>query len=491
MHEDLFRDVAEAIDNGVPDNIADAAPRGNAKSTIISFALPIWAAVYKKKHYIIITSDTADQANDFLANIRSEFEDNERIINDFGYLEGEIWTNNDLILITGDVRIQALGAGKKIRGRRFRQWRPDLIICDDLENDENIQSPDQRKKMKTWHDKALSKAGDERTDKIVVGTIMHYDSLLSKLVANPLYKTKVYRAIIQWSNSPLWDQWEKIITDLSNLARMEDAYAFYIANKDAMLEGTRVLWPAKEPYYSLMLQLVADGPAAFSSEKQNEPLAAEDRWFQEKWIQYYDDSEIAGKDLYIVGWCDPSMGKMGGDYSAIITLGADLNYQVYVLDADIARRHPDIIIAQMLSNQRRFQYKDFGIETNQFQEFFSDSTKKAMEDEGIDMNIRGVKQHTDKILRIQSLQPDIKNGRVKFRRDQKELVQQLVNFPSDAHDDGPDALEGAMGLLGKRSAVADWYKEQAHAVAREQANPQSHFQNLAVQNAIDVLRQRT
>lgn len=466
MHEELFAELQEAIENKTPDNIAAAAPRGNAKSTLASFALPIWCAVFKKKHYIVIVSDTADQANDFLSNIRAEFEDNSLLIDDFGYLEGLVWTNSDLILHGDEVRIQALGAGKKIRGRRYKQWRPDLIICDDLENDENIQSPDQRKKMESWHAKALSKAGDERTDKVVVGTIMHYDSLLSKLLKNPIYKTHKYQAIINWSASSLWDEWQRIITNLENENRMKDALSYYEQNKDALLEGTKVLWPEKESYYNLMLQFIADGPAAFSSEKQNEPLSDDDRRFLPQWIQYYEDSDLVGKELYVVGWVDPSMGKQGGDTSAIITVASDYNYQVYILDADIAKRHPDIIALDVIAKHRKYQYKDFGVEANQFQEYFKDTLKVKAEEAGVDIPLKGIKQHSDKILRIQSLQPDIKNGRVKFKRDQQQLIEQLINFPSAAYDDGPDALEGALSLLGRRSAIADFYKEQAHETGK-------------------------
>lgn len=474
MHTEMFTVLQETIDNSTADNVALAAPRGNAKSTLISFALPIWCAVYKKKHYIIIVSDTSGQADDFLNNIKNELEDNEYILHDFGDLSGEIWTNSDIIL-HNDVRIQGLGAGKKIRGRRYKQWRPDLIIADDLENDENVQSSDQRKKMEDWHNKALAKAGDERTDRIVVGTILHYDSLLAKLLKNPVYFSRKYRAVINFSTSLLWDEWEKIIVNLENEARLKDAAAFFESHKEEMLAGTHVLWPTKEPYYNLMIQRIADGPAAFSSEKQNEPLSDDERRFQPDWIQYYDDSDIIGKDLYTVGWVDPSMGKAGGDYSAIITLGMDSNDQVYVLSADIQKRHPDVIADDAISHYLKYHHKELGIESNQFQEFFKDTVRAKAAEKGLQIPIKGVAQHSDKTLRIQSLQPDVKNGRVKFRRDQQMLIEQLVNFPSADHDDGPDALEGAMKLLGRHDAVAEYYKELAHEASKQ--SQESYIKN--------------
>lgn len=467
MHEALFNEIQEAIENKEPDNNAYAAPRGNAKSTIISFALPIWVAVYRKKHYIVIVSDTADQSNDFLMNVKAEFEDNDLLIDDFGDLTGFVWTNSDIILRGDTVRIQALGAGKKIRGRRFKQWRPDLIIGDDLENDENIQSPEQRQKMESWHSKALSKAGDERTDKIFIGTIMHYDSLLAKLLKNPTYKSTKYQAVINWSASPKWDEWEKIVTNLEDSDRLVNASNYFKENKQEMLEGTKVLWEAKEPYYNLMLQRIADGPAAFSSEKQNEPLSDDERRFHPDWIAYYDDTEVAGKDLKMVMFIDPSLGKKGGDYSAIIILGGDANGQVYVLVADIQKRHPDLIISDAMSHLGSFAVPTIGVEENQFQEYFKDSFAKELVDKKFNVIVRGVRQNADKILRIQSLQPDVKNARVKFKRDQQKLIEQLVNFPSADHDDGPDALEGAMTLLGKRSALADFIKEQANETSKE------------------------
>lgn len=470
LHEDLFSDLESAIQNGVSDKLVRAAPRGGAKTTITSLSLVIWCALYQKKHYIILVSDTVDQAQDFLGNIRTEFEDNERIREDFGTVEGEIWTQTDIITAQ-DVRIQALGAGKKIRGRRYKQYRPDLIICDDLENDENIASVDQRNKMEEWFSKALSNAGDERTDIVVIGTVMHTDSLLSKIIRNPTYHSKIYKAILNWSNSKLWDEWERIVSNLDDQDRLLHGRDFFDTNKDVMLKGTKVLWPAREDYYTLMLARVAVGPAAFSSEKQNEPLSREDQRFLPEWIRFYDDEEILGQELFVVGWCDPSLGKKAGDYSAIITLGQNTNGVCYVLDADILRRRPDAIIMDVIYKHDQYNFTKFGVEENQFQEFFKDELMKKAQEMDRSINIKGVRQHSDKLLRIESLQPDIKNGRIRFKRDQSLLLQQLYNFPLADHDDGPDALEGAMSLLQKRTAVAQYFKE---SVQNEQ-NPGAVF----------------
>ncbi len=479
----MFRELQNIVLNGHPDDSVWAAPRGNAKSTIVSMALIIWVSLYKHKRYTLLVSDTADQADDFLSNVKTEFENNDQIIDDFGLMQGEVWTSSNIIL-ANEVRIQSLGAGKKVRGRRHMQFRPDLIVCDDLENDESVVSQDQRKKTDSWYKRALSKAGAEYTDKIVVGTVIHPDSLLAKLLKNPAYLSHKYRAVIEFSHSPKWDEWEALVTNLDNPTRLADARAFYETHKDEMLEGTSVLWAKKEDYYSLMLQRIADGPAAFSSEKQNEPINDDDRRFEESWIHYYDDAELIGKDLFIVGYVDPSMGKKGGDYSAIIVIAIDVNGQIYVLVADIQRRDPELIISDSISIQRQVHMQVLGVEIVAFQEYFKNNFVKAVqaleeEDKRLSLSVRGVKVNTDKILRIQSLQPDIKSGRIKFKREHTKLIEQLVGFPTADHDDGPDALAGAVQLLGRRSAIQEYYKEQTNE--SNQQDIQSFLQNSSLQ----------
>ena len=156
-----------------------AAPRGHAKSTNLTFKDSLHAVVYGYKHYILLLSDSSEQAEGFLDEIKTELEENADLIEDFGSLKGEkTWRSNG-ILTKNDIKVEAIGSGKKVRGRKHRNWRPDLIVLDDIENDENVNTPEQRKKLKSWFEKAVSKAGDTYTDIMYIGTVLHYDSLLS------------------------------------------------------------------------------------------------------------------------------------------------------------------------------------------------------------------------------------------------------------------------------------------------------------------------
>ena len=446
---------------------AVAAPRGHAKSTNLTFKGTMHSTLYGYKHYPIIISDSSEQAEGFLDNIRVEFEENTAILEDFGPLAGSVWRSNVLVTKT-NIKIEAIGSGKKIRGRKHRNWRPDLIILDDVENDENVRTPEQRSKLKNWFDKAVSKSGDDYTDIVYIGTLLHYDSLLAKTLTNPAYRSIKYKAVIQFSQADdLWQQWESIFTDLSNDDREADALAFFQAHKAAMLEGTQVLWEEKLSYYDLMVMRVSEGEASFNSEEQNEPINPDDCLFMEEWFEYYNEAEINFRDpvFDFFGFIDPSLGKTKrSDFSAIVTLAKHRSSgYMYVVDADIERRHPDRIIADVLAKERWLRasfghgYRKLGAETNQFQWFLKEELAKASAKAGLYLPIEEVQQTSDKVMRIQTLQPDVKNKYIKFNRRHKRLLEQLTQFPMGAHDDGPDALEGARSIAKrvKRFRILD------------------------------------
>lgn len=435
------------------------APRGHAKSTTFTFKDSIHAAVYGYKHYEIILSDSSEQAEGFLADIKTEFEENAAIREDFGELEGKVWKAM-VILLSNGTKIEALGAGKKIRGRRHKQWRPDLILCDDLENDENVNTADQRKKLRNWFYKAVSKAGDTYTDIVYIGTLLHFDALLANVANNPSYKTVKYQGVISFAtNSELWDAWEAIYTDLTNDARQEEAKEFFEQNREAMLEGTAVLWEQKLSYYDLMVIRVSEGEASFNSEIQNEPIDPESCTFQEEWFDFYDDDGKTTPDFseprfIFVGSNDPSLGKnKKSDTSSIFAIAKDVQTgYMYVVIADIAKRKPDQIIEDAIENSRRLKrdykrpYYQFGVETVQFQYYFAEIMRQKSAEVGEFLPIVEINSTQNKDARIQSLQPFVKNGYIKFSKKHKTLLKQMMEYPMGKNDDGPDGLQMGVKL---------------------------------------------
>ena len=92
-------------------------PRGHAKSTNFTFKDSLHAILYAYKHYILILSDSSEQAEGFLDDIKTEFEDNGNIIMDFGSLKGEKAWRTGVILTKTDIKAEAIGSGKKSQGK--------------------------------------------------------------------------------------------------------------------------------------------------------------------------------------------------------------------------------------------------------------------------------------------------------------------------------------------------------------------------------------
>jgi predicted phage terminase large subunit-like protein len=151
------------------------------------------------------------------------------------------------------------------------------------------------------------------------------------------------------------------------------------------------------------------------------------------------------------------MGKKNtSDPSAIIVLGRNtITGQMYCLEANIKRRHPDQIIEDVGDTMNRWmnvvkkEFQVLGVEDIAFQSYFKDNLVKALMKKNIYVNTQGLHSNQDKQLRIEKLQPDIKHGYIKFMKDQKILLEQLEYFPLAAHDDGPDALEMARRIVGR------------------------------------------
>jgi predicted phage terminase large subunit-like protein len=444
MHRELYEIYFERIEkarNGSGSKLAFAAPRGHAKSTLTTIILPLWCVIYQKRKFIAIISDTTEQAEEFLEIIKDELLENELLATDFPEAcgKGSIWKAGRIIS-KNRIKIVCWGKGKRLRGARFEHTRPDLIICDDLENDLNIESPRQREKDRKWFNKAVMKLGTQSTVVIVIGTILHYDSLLARLLKQPGWTGRKWKAVIDWSQSPLWEQWERMYSALGPEAEQQ-ADDFFHSHQKEMLRGTKVLWSAVENYYYLMKMRISDGPATFDSEKQNEPVNPDDCLFREEWFHYWDELLSSPEAIYCA--VDPSMGKRSArsDPSAIVIGALGPDGQIDILEADIQKRHPDAILDSLLDYHERYQFTRIVIEEVQFQELFKDQVIKEGAKRGLYPPVEGMRPNVDKTLRISKLQSQIKNGIIRFHRSQTMLLDQLKYFPKADHDDGPDALE--------------------------------------------------
>lgn len=439
LHDYLYQRLPEIADSDKSETDAIAAPRGEAKSTITSQIFVLWCVITERKWYPMIGMDAFDQAAIMLEAIKAELESNPRLLMDFPEAtgQGRVWQAG-VIVTRNDRKVEAVGSGKRIRGRRHGPHRPDLFVGDDLENDENVRSPEQRDKNQSWLTKAVLKLGaaGEKFDAILIGTILHYDSMLARFIKNPLWRSAKFRAVMRWPDRmDLWDAWEGILLSLGE----EAAQRMYEARKAEMEAGAVVSWPAGRPLADLMRMRARDGHASFDSELQNDPLSDDDAPFA-KVITFWVDRL---RDWVFVGACDPSLGKHGASRDPSALLVGGFNRETGILDvveALIRKRLPDRIIEDVIALQAEYRCLLWLIETVQFQEFLKTELVKRSAARGIPVPARGVTPHTDKLLRIESLQPHMANGLIRLHPSQITLIDQLRHFPKADHDDGPDAL---------------------------------------------------
>lgn len=179
------------------------APRDHAKSTALTYDYTMASVCFRAASYVIIIGSTEPKAAEQLSNISEEIRTNEDLRRDFDIVEFESEQKTEIIVRCGDghrFRILARGAEQKIRGAMWNGMRPDLIVCDDMEDDEQVENKDRRVKFRRWFFRAAKQALSKRGKIRVHGTILHEDSLLSRLRVNNVWKHLFYKAHRSYSD---------------------------------------------------------------------------------------------------------------------------------------------------------------------------------------------------------------------------------------------------------------------------------------------------
>jgi len=437
FHRAIFARVPEilASKKGVRDLFT--APRGSSKSTHLSLGLALYCICLGHKRYILEVCDVYAQAALLIEAIKAELTENPRLSYDFPDATGagRVWREGEIVT-RNNIRIEGLGALQKLRGRRHGPFRPDLMFFDDLENDEAVRSPEQRKKLETWIKRAALKVGppDGSMDVVWVGTVLHYDAVLVRASKSPVWRVAEFQAILRFPDRmDLWDQFEEVYhNDGEDAARV-----FYDARKAEMDAGAIVNWPSMQPLIWLMFERAADHDS-FATEYQNKPINAGSPFSNLTfWTQRVPS-------LIHFGAIDPSLGKKanGRDPSAILIGGFDrMTGTMDVLEASIRRRLPDLIISDVIALQKEYRCLLWFAEAVQFQEFLRTTLMATAAKQGVGISAVPITPHADKNLRIERLQPPMAAGLIRVNPTQKTLIEQLQQWPDADHDDGPDCLD--------------------------------------------------
>ncbi len=406
-----------------------AAPRGYAKSTNVSFGYPLHQAVTKRRRFTILGSETGGLASSLVAAIKAEFEGNRRLQYDWGQsLAAEEIIEGAVAFVTSEgCAILARGMGQQVRGLKYRQYRPDLVVLDDLESNKSVVNPKMVTKRLNWVLEEILPGMDVRGSLFILGTIISLRSALAIMLsdAEPYcnWRRKVYRGLNEKEGGGYWS-----------------------------------LWPARFPVETLLELKRVLGSRAFNKEHQNLP-SDEDAAFPREWIDKhgFELGEVPPGKLPTVGFLDPSISKKPtADFRAVACLARAGNGDLLINDAYLRKEPLPQVFNHILAMHRQHRFFNFGCEDNAFQELVGQELTRLAKEAGVYLPVTGVTHSgASKEMRIMRLSPLVQRGVLRFPRpqdrtpDMRELVEQFCYYPNFPHDDGPDAVEGGEQLMEK------------------------------------------
>lgn len=475
---DFHRELCGILDtlNEEPTKrICWSVSRGHGKSAYLSNVFPVHQIVYRKRHYILVISETQTMSQKFVEWVADQLKFNKKLQSDFGVLlsanqKANSVDNQEGFVTSTNIRVQAASMGKQLRGARHGSYRPDLCICDDLESARNTNTLELREKNLNWFNSVVMPIGDPtRTSFIYMGTLVHGSGLLPAVLKRSDFQGKIYSAIVSYpERQDLWDKVEEMLREVENPNREQDVDNFYNANFEEMNRGAKTLWSDRFTYLDLIKIKSNIGSRSFASEYLNIAGDDESAIFKSSYFDYYEDKDLyynngQKMNMTIVGFWDLALGKNDrSDYNAIITIGIDKRSgAIYVLDAWAAKVPMHEALQVVIQKIMQYQHNVFGVETVQAQyEMLRQLREKLTKMNYYKTRTVGINPRGRKEDRIEELEPLVEQGVIKFKKNQRLLIEMLSQFPNHDHDDLPDALASAVNLGGKQRKRTYWKKPE-------------------------------
>jgi predicted phage terminase large subunit-like protein len=430
--------------------IAIAAPRRHAKSTACTLTYLLACMVFRERSYCLLISDTVSQAGQFLADVKKELFDNESIRSLFKIKEFIKDTEDDVIVLCEDghmFRITARGSEQKLRGLKWNNKRPDLVICDDLENDEIVMNPDRREKFKRWFYGALIPCMAIHGIIRIVGTILHEDSLLNNLMPKESDRWTRKTPLKTWSEKKgPWLSFK------------------YKAHND---NYTHILWPQMYPqewFQETRKDYVERGiPDVYSQEFLNEPIDDSIAFFKKADFLAMDKQDKEAKmHYYITGDLAISEAERA-DYSVFVVAGVDENKHLHVKNVIRERLDGREIVDMILALQNLYNPELFGLEEMQVSKAIGPFLREEMIKTNIFPSMMLLKHKgKDKMTRARSIQARMRARSVKFDKSGEwypSFEDELSKFPRATKDDQVDAF-AYLGMMLDSLVEAPTKEEQ-------------------------------
>lgn len=474
IHRDMY-DVCDAITARKDKRFVIAAPRGHAKSSIISTIKALHSLAYGHDDYILIISETDTLAKRLVASIANQLKYNERLRKDFGELLHVQSTKNerdneDTFITANKQLVEASSAGKSLRGKTFNGIRPTLLICDDLSSLNNEGTEDQRQKLIHWWNSTLEPLPAADGVIVFVGTKVTSTGLLAHLLGRRDYKQIFHAAIINGPDNP--HLWSDYLHMYASKATDQELDNFYEVNRQEMESGVELAWSNRWTYRQLMNVKASIGSRAFASEYMNQSFASDEQHFSPEEYAYarrvfdgqyhMDAMEYNGKyyylrDMDMVSCWDPALaGNKRSALNAYVTLGRHRESAlVFVIDVYASRQVPSEFIMEILPRLTEYRPNKVVVEGIGAYRAYADQLADSMRANDIyHIRMETIKTHgtKSKASRIESLEVPLANKALVLNEAHKDVYRELQDYPNAATVDILDAIEMAFSSAKKRTA---------------------------------------
>jgi predicted phage terminase large subunit-like protein len=397
-----------------------AAPRKHSKSTSITFAYVFAGLMFRRFEYALLVSRSWSISVEFLRTAKWHIENNAELRRIFKIVRLVKDSEDDIIVEFSDghqCRMVARGAEQPLRGLTWGTKRPDIVMVDDLEDDEQVLSPERRMKLMDWFVAALLPIGNDDCVFRVVGTVLHVDSLLENLLSDPAWHARRYQA-------------------------HNDDYS-------------QILWPEKFSKAKLILiKSTYEGQAKldkYNMEYRNRPVDSSVGFFRrEDFVAMTDEDELRReKWTYFVGGDFAISTKARRDYTVFVVGGLDSDNYLHVVDVRRGRWAGDEIVAEIFSIEEAYRLINGGnalkwfVETGAIKLALGPAIDKEMAERNLFLDLTSITPSKDKRTRAQSIQVRMRAKRVKFDKQASwyyALEEEMVSFDRWKYDDQVDGM---------------------------------------------------
>jgi len=411
--------------------VAIAAPRNHAKSTAITHSYTLACILLRERQFVLVVSDTEAQAAFFLNDLKKDLSENEDLIKVFG-IKGILKdTATDFIVEFEDghqARVIAKGSEQKLRGIKWDKKRPDLIVCDDMENDEIVMNPERRKKFRDWLQAALLPCRSVNGVVRWVGTILHMDSALERVMPKEYDKTT-------------------IVTDLCTKGSIRGSW-YAVKYKAHTPKLDKILWEARWPADVLRAEkqrFLEQGQGdKYSQEFLNIPIDEANAFFRKGDFHIMQTDDWKTNKVYYIG-CDLATKTVAdnNDYTVFVIGGVDPNGILMIEDVLKERMDSVQIVETIMQLNKRYEPMYFFFEKGAL----TNSILPHMIVESIDqdnfVSYETFNRSVDKKQFAHAIQARMRTGRVRFAKAAEwfqDFEQEMIRFPRDRNDDQVDAI---------------------------------------------------